>query len=320
MTIEMIQLRLFIEVVTAGSISAAARRANIVQSALSRRMQLLEFAVGVPLFTRHPGGMALTEAGKTLQAHAELILANYAAMEEDFDLLRDMPSSEVKLGFAKSLSPLIHGVIVSDMARALADVRIQMMEATGTVLQRWLLSREIDLAVMTTWRVDPAFEYYPLWREHLFLALPPTAEGELGDVLRSLRHLPFIGVPGSADLTKVATGALARYGVDVHPRFETDSITSLQNLVEKGDGLTILPYFAIPQEMFQGRLRLIPIERTLPRYLVRRASTPLQGQARKFMALLPQVLLQQVSGLHWIEPRDMNQAVSWSKTIQDYTD
>lgn len=50
------------------NISAAARRLNVTQPALSRQIQELESEVGHPLFVRHPGGLRLTVAGTELRA------------------------------------------------------------------------------------------------------------------------------------------------------------------------------------------------------------------------------------------------------------
>ena len=58
------QLRTFREIAEAGSLSRAADRLRIAQPALSRQIRLLEAEAGLPLFTRHGRGMALTDAGR----------------------------------------------------------------------------------------------------------------------------------------------------------------------------------------------------------------------------------------------------------------
>ena len=313
MRIELFQLRLFLEVAAAGSISAAARRVNIVQSALSRRMQTLEQAINTPLFVRHAGGMSLTEAGLKLKEHAERILADYSLLEEDLEQLGNASLGDVRLGIARSLASLIYAVVGSDIPKLVSGIRIHVMEATGVTLHRWLLSRKVDLAIMTGWRQESAFEYYPLWRERLFLVLPPQTRGDLGEALESVKHLPFIGVPVSNDLLQAAAAALSAHGLDVRPGLEIDSIPSVMKLIQRGDGFTLLPYFALPEGPFDGAVRVIPLPVTLARFLVRHSSTPLQGQARKFMSLLPKVLLQQVTDCEWVEP--MTQTKGWSRML-----
>src|SRR5206468_2648000 len=56
---ELRHLRTFVTVAETLNISAAARRLRVTQPALSRQIRDLEFAVGHPLFVRHPGGLRL---------------------------------------------------------------------------------------------------------------------------------------------------------------------------------------------------------------------------------------------------------------------
>jgi DNA-binding transcriptional LysR family regulator len=57
-------LRLFVEAAKEGSIGRTAEREHIAASALSRRIALLEHAIGVPLLERSSRGVALTDAGR----------------------------------------------------------------------------------------------------------------------------------------------------------------------------------------------------------------------------------------------------------------
>src|SRR5580765_251145 len=66
--IDPVSLQLFLAVVREGSIKRAAETEHIAQSALSRRMGDLEHSLGVPLLSRSPMGVQLTEAGE--RAHA----------------------------------------------------------------------------------------------------------------------------------------------------------------------------------------------------------------------------------------------------------
>ncbi|MEV0051940.1 LysR family transcriptional regulator [Saccharopolyspora shandongensis] len=58
------------EVAERGTITAAAKALGYTQSAVSRQVAALEQAVGSRLFDRHPGGVRLTTAGRSLLRHA----------------------------------------------------------------------------------------------------------------------------------------------------------------------------------------------------------------------------------------------------------
>lgn len=72
-------LRLLPVIAEAGSLSTAARRAGVSQSALSQALAKLEAGFGVTLFARTPGGVAATPAGRLIVRRVEGALARMAA-------------------------------------------------------------------------------------------------------------------------------------------------------------------------------------------------------------------------------------------------
>nr|WP_321445076.1 LysR family transcriptional regulator [uncultured Cohaesibacter sp.] len=64
-------MQLFHAAAVAGSMTGAARRLNLSQPQLSRRLRQLEDGIGARLFDRTPQGLKLTRAGETLLPHAE---------------------------------------------------------------------------------------------------------------------------------------------------------------------------------------------------------------------------------------------------------
>lgn len=68
------QLRYYVEVCNCGSISKAAERVHLSQQGLSLSIRRLETELNADLFYRKPGGIVLTEFGKTVKEEAEQIL------------------------------------------------------------------------------------------------------------------------------------------------------------------------------------------------------------------------------------------------------
>ena len=62
-------LRLFRAVALDGTLTGAARRLNLSQSALSSQVRVLEAALGHDLFERRGRGLVLTEAGRIALDH-----------------------------------------------------------------------------------------------------------------------------------------------------------------------------------------------------------------------------------------------------------
>lgn len=81
--LDLTSLRLFVSVCDTGNIARAADRANVVGSAISKRIAHLEQIVGTPLLVRKRHGVAPTAAGQTLLQHARAMLDSASRIESD---------------------------------------------------------------------------------------------------------------------------------------------------------------------------------------------------------------------------------------------
>ena len=97
MRFDLVDLRLFCEVVDAGSITRGAERSALALAAASTRIRNMEDALGAPLLERSRQGVSLTPAGRTLLKHARTILSQTARLREDLGAYAGGLSGEVRL-------------------------------------------------------------------------------------------------------------------------------------------------------------------------------------------------------------------------------
>jgi DNA-binding transcriptional LysR family regulator len=81
--LDLTSLRLFVTVCDTGNMSRAAEKANMVASAVSKRLAQLEATVGASLLTRRKHGVVPTPAGETLLEHARSMLLSASRIERD---------------------------------------------------------------------------------------------------------------------------------------------------------------------------------------------------------------------------------------------
>ena len=81
--LDLTSLRLFVTVCDTGNMSRAAEKANMVASAVSKRLAQLEATVGASLLTRRKHGVVPTPAGETLLEHARSMLLSASRIEGD---------------------------------------------------------------------------------------------------------------------------------------------------------------------------------------------------------------------------------------------
>ena len=83
MRFDLTDLRLFLHVVEAGSITHGAERMHLAIAAASTRIRHMEVSLGTPLLRRERQGVRPTEAGRTLLHHARILLQQADRMRGD---------------------------------------------------------------------------------------------------------------------------------------------------------------------------------------------------------------------------------------------
>lgn len=76
-------LRLFLAVFDAGSITAAAARVHLSLTAASERLRTLESSIGTPLFDRTRRGVVATPAGEVFARHARAVLGQLEQLQTE---------------------------------------------------------------------------------------------------------------------------------------------------------------------------------------------------------------------------------------------
>lgn len=96
-------MRTFVEVADTGGITSAARRLGTSKSMVSRQLRRLEAELGVQLLARSTRGASLTEAGATFRDHAARVCA-------EIDIAREtiLPDGELR-GLLRIAAPLSFG-------------------------------------------------------------------------------------------------------------------------------------------------------------------------------------------------------------------
>jgi DNA-binding transcriptional LysR family regulator len=111
--VEIRDLDYFLACCLAGSFTAAARQAHIVQSAMSAAVARLEHELGVSLFDRSVTPVTVTEHGAALQAAAQRILEAVQAARDDVAAVSGRVRGTVTLGCTMHTGPLDLAVVLA---------------------------------------------------------------------------------------------------------------------------------------------------------------------------------------------------------------
>jgi DNA-binding transcriptional LysR family regulator len=135
-------------VVDAGSLSAAARRLNLTQPAVSRQVALLEAQLGTPLLRRTRQGVRPTEAGLLLAGHAAEVERRLALAEEQVAELAGLRRGRVRLGSFFTAFAQLTPELVARADERLPDIAIEHELVDRATAFARIAAGELDAAIV----------------------------------------------------------------------------------------------------------------------------------------------------------------------------
>lgn len=266
------QLRYFVGVATAGSLTQAAERLHVAQPALSQQILRLERELGEPLLLRHSRGISLTEAGSRLLAHARFILEQVEQAQLDVADAGGRPRGTVRVGMPRSASDLFGIELLARARHAYPELRIAVVDRLSEELNELLASNQLDLCLTFRRPEQGWIESEPIYTESLCLAVPPRLRGHKlrGRTVRfvDLLRYPLALPTPRHGLRSVVDRVAAEKGVALDVRFELDSVQLLCDAVARNLACTILPFSSLVGQTRGAGVRVYIIaEPPIPRVL-----------------------------------------------------
>lgn len=141
------QLESFAWVAKLGSFRGAAERLNTTQPNISVRISQLEATLGVKLFHRDSGSVALTPKGYALLGHAEKVLQ---ASEEfsQHSMRSDQQAGILRLGVAELIAQTWLREYLVDLKQVFPNVDVELKVDLTVNLRDELVSRSLDLCLL----------------------------------------------------------------------------------------------------------------------------------------------------------------------------
>jgi LysR family nitrogen assimilation transcriptional regulator len=263
---ELKELRNFMRVARAGSVSRAAQELRLAQPALSRQIKKLEDELGVTLFARHGRGVRLSAAGSLLLERAEAITHLVHQTAEEIREDRSPESGRITLGVPPAAGKLIIPPFVERFRKAWPNTTLHMREGVTSSLQEWLMEKRIDVALLHNPPHLAALEISPVLSERMLVIGPPPhlikdkkhpAQFRVGD----LAELPLILPNVAHNNRRLVEHFALEHGVRLRIKIEADSVVFAKALVEKGLGYTILTFAAVQDDVERKKLTAYPIVR-----------------------------------------------------------
>ena len=241
---DLTDLRLFLHVVEAASITHGARRTNTSLAAASERIRAMEADLGAELLVRGRRGVQLTPAGSTLLQHARSVVQQLQQMRGDLDAFAKGLRGHVRL-LVNTVAMLEYlPKMLSAFLAQHPNVDVDLEERKSPEIMRAVAAGRADIGIVAG-AIDSAMqlETFPFAHNLLVLILPrrhPLAGKRKAAFAETLGH-DYVGL-GAASAPQEFVGQQAeRAGRRLRVRVRLSSFDVICQMVEGGTGIAIVP-------------------------------------------------------------------------------
>ncbi|MEB3766456.1 LysR substrate-binding domain-containing protein [Acinetobacter sp. MD2] len=239
------------------SISKAAEKRYISQSAFSRRLQHLEETVGFNLIERHSKDISFTELGQILLTTAHSLQSQLNDSMHLINQIKQTKENTIKFAVA-------HSLVNSFFAEYL---RFMPIEEHGVKFEIIAINIGEGLQMLKEGKIDFLVSYSSKTVKQKAqsdsLVAVKIGETEIIPVFAPVNHrqsydlnsdFPLLTYSHHAYLRNLVDKVIEDNNLNCHILYETDNAENLKQLVLQGAGVAWLPRITITEELLQQRL------------------------------------------------------------------
>lgn len=238
---------------------SASEKCFVTQPTLSMQIQKLEDELGVKIFDRTKQPVIPTEVGVSIIAQARVVLSEAGMIKQLISNQKDALAGELRIGIIPTLAPYLLPPIYKEMREKYPQLNLVIKETITEEVIHELKNNRLDCGLVVTPLKDPSIKEDVLFYEELFVYVSKK---------NALIDKKYV-LPNDIDPSKLwllEEGHCFRSQVlnlcelqkrgDLHVKYETGNIETLKRMVDKSDGITILPELAV-MEFNKTQLKLV---------------------------------------------------------------
>lgn len=241
---ELRQLQHFLAVAEERHFTRAAQRVNIVQSALSTSIRLLEAELGAPLFVRDTRPVRLTAAGGVMVEKARQVLRAAQDARDAVAAVQGLRQGTLRIGAVQSLAAFLDlPALIARFHAAHPSVELRLLQDSSTTLLDHVRNGRLDLAFLPLGDPPGDVAATMIACEALVLACKPDhpLSGQVDVPLAALKDELFVDFQPDWGTRKLVDRGFLAAGIERRIGFEVGDLGTLCDLVGRGLGVALLP-------------------------------------------------------------------------------
>jgi LysR family transcriptional regulator, hydrogen peroxide-inducible genes activator len=255
----LIQLEYIVALDTWRHFVLASEKCFVTQPTLSMQIQKLEEELGVKLFDRTKQPVMPTEIGASIIAQARTVLREANAIQQIIRDQKDSMAGEIRIGIIPTLAPYLLPSLFKSMSEKYPEVCLIIKETITEEVIHELKNDRLDCGLVVTPLKDSSIREDVLFYEELFIYVSRrNALYEKKYVLANDIDPDQLWLleEGHCFRSQVLNLCELRRRSDFHFKYETGNIETLKRMVDKSDGITVLPELAV-MEFSQSQMKRV---------------------------------------------------------------
>jgi DNA-binding transcriptional LysR family regulator len=261
MHFDLTDLRLFLNVLESGNITAGAARSHLSLASASARIRGLEASLNIPLLERGRRGVTPTPVGKALAQHARLILQQVERMQFDLADYAKGFKGQVRLLCNSSTQSEHLPEMLADFLVSHPGIDIDVEEQPSLRILHALRHGTADIGIISD-AVDASdMQTRPFRADPLSLIMPLDHPLHCATELHFNQALAyeFVGLSTNSALALHLEAQALHVGKRLRIRVRAEGFDAAIRMVSHGAGLSIVPQAAIERWRGRGHFKSIPL-------------------------------------------------------------
>lgn len=253
-------LAAFLAVATDRSFSAAARRLNRTQPAISQAVKRIEDELGERLFDRSSRDGTLTEAGRLLQDYAQRLLGLASEAQTAVQELQQMRRGRVIVGANEAA---VHTLLphIEKFTALHPQVGVEVRRVPSRQIAGAVLDRSIDFGILTFQPADRGVQTIALGGDDIVLLTAPThpLAARRRVTLEEVGKQVVIAHNDPSPTRDRVLRAYERRRTSINIQISLPSLDGIKRAVEMGIGVALLPRRCALTEIARGHLAAVKV-------------------------------------------------------------
>ncbi|MEA9391662.1 LysR family transcriptional regulator [Acerihabitans sp. TG2] len=293
MRFDIVDLRLFLNVYKAGSITGGAALSNLTLQSASERIRGMEGELGVPLFSRSRKGVKLSDAGYSLVNHANIVLQQVDHMRSELHQYGKGLRGHINLLCNSSAQSEFLPALIGPYLLSNPNISISVKEMLSYDIVAAVKNQMANLGIVADSTQLNGLASLPFSDDELVVFAP--AKGRWHDTesttFEEIVTAEFIGLSEGSALQEHIEDHAKKLGHRLNYRVRMTTFDAVMQVVSSGVGIAIIPRHATERYCHHHSCKIIRLsERWADRKLIicARDFADLPGYIKEFVDFLAQ--------------------------------